>query len=62
MSPPVYRRAISREENNDVFARLGAGQLDPTPGGTVRELNGKVRESQITGPYKTLFHNSNVTI
>lgn len=43
MSPPVYRRAISREDNNDVFARLGAGQSDPTPGGTIRELAGKVR-------------------
>lgn len=41
-SPPVYRRAISREENSDVFSRLGAGIQDPVPGGNIREFAGKV--------------------
>lgn len=55
MSPPVYRRAISREDNNDVFARLGAGQSDPTPGGTIRELAGKVRYKYYTKILSYLF-------
>lgn len=42
-SPPVYRRAFSREDSNvDVFSRLGAGTVDPVPGGTIREIVGKV--------------------
>lgn len=42
-SPPVYRRAFSREDSNvDVFSRLGAGQADPVPGGTIRDIVGKV--------------------
>jgi kinesin family protein 4/21/27 len=40
-SPIVYRRNISREEG-DVFSRLGAGTLDPTPGGSIRDFNGRV--------------------
>ena len=40
-SPIVFRRNISREEG-DVFSRLGAGQLDPTPGGSIRDFNGRV--------------------
>ncbi|XP_050086472.1 kinesin-like protein KIF21B isoform X2 [Anopheles aquasalis] len=42
-SPPVYRRGISREDNGDVFSRLGAGTQDPLPGGNIKELNGKSR-------------------
>lgn len=38
----------SREETNgvatDVFSRLGAGVQDPTPGGCIREWNGKVKK------------------
>jgi hypothetical protein len=42
-SPPVYRRATSREDTaGDVFSRLGAGLQDPAPGGNIREFNGKV--------------------
>lgn len=41
-SPPVYRRGISREDG-DVFSRLGAGTSDPTPGGSIRDFNGRVR-------------------
>lgn len=41
-SPPVYRRGISREDG-DVFSRLGAGVSDPTPGGSIKEFNGRVR-------------------
>lgn len=42
-SPPVYRRAFSREDSNiDVFSRLGAGITDPLPGGNVREITSKV--------------------
>lgn len=42
-SPIVYRRNISREDG-DVFSRLGAGQLDPTPGGSIKDFSGKVRD------------------
>ncbi|XP_070495238.1 kinesin-like protein KIF21A isoform X4 [Chironomus tepperi] len=41
-SPIVYRRNISREEG-DVFSRLGAGTLDPTPGGSIRDFNGRMK-------------------
>lgn len=43
-SPPVYRRGISREDSvaGDVFSRLGAGQQDPAPGGSIRESNMRV--------------------
>lgn len=41
-SPPLFRRMTSREDNGDVFSRLGAGIQDPSPGGTIRESNGKV--------------------
>lgn len=41
-SPPVYRRGISREDG-DVFSRLGAGMSDPTPGGSIKEFNGRVK-------------------
>lgn len=37
----VYRRNISREDG-DVFSRLGAGTLDPLPGGSIRDYNGRV--------------------
>lgn len=40
-SPPVYRRGISREDG-DVFSRLGAGISDPTPGGCIKDFNGRV--------------------
>lgn len=40
-SPPVYRRGISREDG-DVFSRLGAGISDPTPGGSIKDFNGRV--------------------
>lgn len=40
-SPPVYRRGISREDG-DVFSRLGAGVSDPTPGGSIKDFNGRV--------------------
>uniref|UniRef100_A0A904A5U8 Kinesin motor domain-containing protein n=1 Tax=Anopheles quadriannulatus TaxID=34691 RepID=A0A904A5U8_ANOQN len=42
-SPPVYRRGISREDNGDVFSRLGAGTQDPQPGGNIKELNGRYK-------------------
>lgn len=42
-SPIVYRRNFSREDG-DVFSRLGAGQLDPTPGGSIKDFSGKVRD------------------
>ncbi|XP_055852546.1 kinesin-like protein KIF21A isoform X1 [Episyrphus balteatus] len=45
-SPPVYRKMISREDNNaggDVFARLGAGTQDPAPGGSIQKVTGKIR-------------------
>lgn len=45
-SPPVYRRGISREDG-DVFSRLGAGISDPTPGGSIKEFNGKVSIKQV---------------
>lgn len=45
-SPIVYRRNISREDG-DVFSRLGAGTLDPTPGGSIRDFNGRVSASVI---------------
>lgn len=43
-SPQIYRRATSREDSTaaDVFSRLGAGTVDPVPGGTIREYSGKV--------------------
>ncbi|CRL00444.1 CLUMA_CG013706, isoform A [Clunio marinus] len=41
-SPPVYRRGISREEG-DVFSRLGAGISDPTPGGSIKDFNGRMK-------------------
>ncbi|CAH1707311.1 unnamed protein product [Chironomus riparius] len=41
-SPIVYRRNISREDG-DVFSRLGAGTLDPTPGGSIRDFNGRMK-------------------
>lgn len=41
-SPPVYRRGISREDG-DVFSRLGAGISDPTPGGSIKDFNGRVK-------------------
>lgn len=40
-SPPVYRRGLSREDG-DVFSRLGAGISDPTPGGSIKDFNGRV--------------------
>ncbi|XP_035916366.1 kinesin-like protein KIF21B isoform X4 [Anopheles stephensi] len=42
-SPPVYRRGVSREDNGDVFSRLGAGTQDPQPGGNIKELNGRYK-------------------
>lgn len=42
-TPLAYRRMASREENVDVFARLGAGTQDPTPGGRIRSCTDKVR-------------------
>lgn len=46
-SSQIYRRMTSREDANatDVFSRLGAGQSDPIPGGTIREYSGKVNEN-----------------
>lgn len=43
-SPQIYRRATSREDSMaaDVFSRLGAGTVDPVPGGAIREYAGKV--------------------
>jgi hypothetical protein len=43
-SPIVYRRNISREDG-DVFSRLGAGILDPTPGGSIKDFNGRVNHT-----------------
>jgi hypothetical protein len=57
----VYRRNISREDG-DVFSRLGAGTLDPTPGGSIRDFNGRVsnfisilclKKSKIQSNFKT---------
>ncbi|XP_055550945.1 kinesin-like protein KIF21A isoform X7 [Wyeomyia smithii] len=42
-SPPVYRRGTSREDTGDVFSRLGAGIQDPSPGGNIKEYNGKLK-------------------
>lgn len=42
-SPPAYRRTMSREENGDVFSRLVVGQQDPSPGGHIKEFNGKIK-------------------
>lgn len=36
----------SREENSDVFSRLGAGTQDPTPGGRIRGCTDKLRQLQ----------------
>lgn len=41
-SPQTYRRMTSREENVDVFSRLGAGITDPAPGGAIRPCNERV--------------------
>lgn len=41
----------SREDTAiDVFARLGAGTVEPAPGGSIREYSGKVRIK--------MFHNT----
>ena len=40
-TPQPLRRLLSREDS-DVFARLGAGPQDPTPGGVIRVTNEKV--------------------
>lgn len=37
----------SREDNGDVFSRLGAGIQDPSPGGIIRESNSKVSDKCI---------------
>ncbi|XP_055632289.1 kinesin-like protein KIF21B isoform X3 [Toxorhynchites rutilus septentrionalis] len=42
-SPPVFRRGTSREDNGDVFSRLGAGTQDPSPGGNIKEYIGKLK-------------------
>jgi hypothetical protein len=44
-SPPIYRRGISREDT-DVFSRLGAGIVNPTPGGSIKEFNGRVNKQK----------------
>lgn len=38
---------VSREENSDVFSRLGAGTQDPTPGGKIRICTEKVETLQM---------------
>lgn len=48
-SPPVYRRGLSREDG-DVFSRLGAGVSDPTPGGSIKDFNGRVSVKLPTFP------------
>lgn len=53
-TPLTFRRMISREENVDVFSRLGAGTQDPTPGGKIRMCTEKV---YLTKDYSANRHN-----
>lgn len=53
-SPPVYRRGLSREDG-DVFSRLGAGVSDPTPGGSIKDFNGRVSVNLPSFPSKLII-------
>lgn len=45
---------VSREENSDVFSRLGAGTQDPTPGGKIRICTEKVKNrTNVTNFFQT---------